>query len=69
MQSCAVQLPCRMRRWRVDLIGKKLQRLGNVVPHTEQEAIAAAIKQMNIAPALQSKIAGRSAREQPRPGE
>ena len=44
MQSCAVQLPCRMRRWRVDLIGKKLQRLGNVVPHTEQEAIAAAIE-------------------------
>ena len=44
-------------RWRVDVIGKKLHHLGSVVAGSEQEAIEGAIKQLNIEPAQQFKIA------------
>jgi len=45
-----------MVRWSVDLIRNRAQRLGTVVANTEKEAIAVAIKQFEIEPALQNRI-------------
>ena len=45
-----------MRRWRVDLIGKKLQHVGRVEASTEADAIETAIKELRIAPALRFKL-------------
>ena len=46
-----------MARWSVDLIRNRAQRLGTVVAKTEKEAIAVAIKQFEIEPAHQNRIA------------
>jgi hypothetical protein len=46
-----------MVRWSVDLIRNRAQRLGTVVANTEKEAIAVAIKQSEIEPAHQNRIA------------
>ena len=46
-----------MARWFVDLIRNRAQRLGTVVANTEKEAIAVAIKQFDIEPAHQNRIA------------
>ena len=46
-----------MARWSVDLIRNRAQRLGTVVANTEKEAIAVAIKQFEIEPVHQSRIA------------
>ena len=46
-----------MVRWSVDLIRNRAQRLGTVVANTEKEAIAVAIKQFEIEPAHQNRIA------------
>ena len=45
-----------MARWSVDLIGKRLQRLGTVVAASEKEAIKEAVKLFGIDPARLSKI-------------
>jgi hypothetical protein len=45
-----------MPRWRVDLIGKKLQHVGTVEATTEAEAIEAAVTELRIQPALRFKI-------------
>ncbi len=45
-----------MARWRLDLIGKKLQHVGTVDANTEQEAIEAAVKFFRIEPALRFKL-------------
>jgi hypothetical protein len=46
-----------MVRWSVDLIRNRAQRLGTVVANTEKEAIAVAIKQFEIEPAHQNRVA------------
>jgi hypothetical protein len=46
-----------MARWRIDLIRNRAQRLGTVVAKTEKEAIAVAIKQFEIEPARQNRVA------------
>jgi 1,2-phenylacetyl-CoA epoxidase PaaB subunit len=45
-----------MPRWRVDLIGKKLQHVGTVDAANEREARAEAIKIFEVRPALRSKL-------------
>ena len=45
-----------MPRWRVDLIGKKLQHVGTVEATSEREAIEAAMKELRIEPVLRSKV-------------
>lgn len=45
-----------MPRWRVDLIGKKLQHVGTVEAANEREALAEAIKVFDVRPALRSKL-------------
>jgi hypothetical protein len=45
-----------MPRWSVDLIRNRAQRLGTVVADNEKEAIAVAIKQFEIEPALRNRI-------------
>ena len=45
-----------MAKWRVDLIGKKLQHVGTVEARTEQEAIDEVAKLFRIAPALRDKL-------------
>ena len=44
-----------MARWRVDITGKELQNLGTVDAPTAWEALAKAIDQFDIRPALRSK--------------
>jgi hypothetical protein len=46
-----------MPRWRVDVIGKRLQHLGTIEAANEREALAEAIKHFEVRPALRSKIA------------
>jgi hypothetical protein len=46
----------RMARWSVDLIRNRAKRLGTIVAKTENEAIAVAIKQFEIEPALRNRI-------------
>jgi hypothetical protein len=46
-----------MARWSVDLVRKKVQHLGTVVAATEKHAIEEAIKQFQIEPARQFRIA------------
>jgi hypothetical protein len=46
-----------MPRWRVDLIGERLQHVGTVEAANEREALAEAIKHFEVRPALRSKIA------------
>jgi hypothetical protein len=45
-----------MPRWSVDMIRKRMERLGTVLADTEAEAIKLASKQFQIEPARQSKI-------------
>ena len=45
-----------MVRWSVDLIRNRAKRLGTIVAKTEKEAIAVAIKQFEIEPALRNRI-------------
>ena len=45
-----------MTRWRVDLIGKKLQHVGTIEARTEQEAIEEVVALFRIAPALRDKL-------------
>jgi hypothetical protein len=45
-----------MPRWRVDIIGKKLQHVGTVEADSERETLAEAIKHFEVRPALRSKI-------------
>jgi hypothetical protein len=45
-----------MARWSVDLIRHRAKRLGTVVANTEKEAIAVAIKQFEIEPALGNRL-------------
>ena len=44
-----------MARWRVDIIGKELQNLGTVDAPNAWEALAKAVDQFDIRPALRSK--------------
>jgi hypothetical protein len=46
-----------MARWRVDIIRKRAEHLGTVAAKTEKEAIAAAIKQFEMEPARQNRVA------------
>ena len=46
-----------MARWRVDIIRKRAEHLGTVVANTGKEAIAVAIKQFEIEPARQNRVA------------
>ena len=46
-----------MARWYVDLIGRRLHRMGTIVAGTENQAIEAAIKQFEIERARQHEIA------------
>ena len=46
-----------MPRWSVDIIRKRGEHLGTVVANTEREAISVAIKQFEIEPARQNRIA------------
>jgi 1,2-phenylacetyl-CoA epoxidase PaaB subunit len=52
-----------MARWRVDIIGKKLQHVGTVDADNEQKALAEAIRVFNVRPALRSKITVTKVRE------
>jgi hypothetical protein len=52
-----------MPRWRVDLIGKKLQHVGTVRAPNEPEAIEAAIKELRIDPVLRSKVVATKVKE------
>jgi hypothetical protein len=45
-----------MARWSVDLIRSRTKHLGTVEAATEKQAIEAAIKQFNIAPAWRNRI-------------
>ena len=45
-----------MARWYVDLIGRRLHRMGTIVAGTENQAIEAAIKQFEIERARQHEI-------------
>jgi 1,2-phenylacetyl-CoA epoxidase PaaB subunit len=45
-----------MARWRVDIIGKRLQHLGTVEASNEQKAVEIAIEELAVRPALRSKI-------------
>jgi hypothetical protein len=45
-----------MPRWRVDLIGKKLQHVGTLEAWTEQEAVEEVAKLFRIAPAVRDKL-------------
>jgi hypothetical protein len=42
-----------MARWRVDLVGKRVQRLGTVVAKTEREALEEVTKRFGVDPASQ----------------
>jgi 1,2-phenylacetyl-CoA epoxidase PaaB subunit len=44
-----------MPRWRVDIIGKELQALGTIDAPNAWEALARAVEQFDIRPALRSK--------------
>ena len=46
-----------MPRWRIDVLRHRAERLGTVEAATEREAIEKAIKQFDILPALQNRIA------------
>jgi 1,2-phenylacetyl-CoA epoxidase PaaB subunit len=52
-----------MARWRVDIIGKKLQQLGSVEAPDEREALAEAIKHFKVRPALRRKLAVRKVKD------
>jgi hypothetical protein len=43
-------------RWSIDLIRNRAKRLGTVVADTEKQAMAVAIKQFEIEPALRNRI-------------
>ena len=45
-----------MARWYVDLIGRRLHRMGTIVADTENQAIEAAINQLEIERARQDEI-------------
>jgi hypothetical protein len=45
-----------MPRWRVDLMGKKLQHVGTVEAANEKAAIEIAIKELRIDPVLRFKL-------------
>ena len=45
-----------MARWYVDLIGRRLHRMGTIVADTENQAIEAAINQFEIERARQHEI-------------
>ena len=45
-----------MARWRVDLIGKKLQHVRTIEARSEQEAIEEVVKLFGIAPAVRDKL-------------
>ena len=43
-------------RWRLDLIGERLQHIGTVDADTEREAIETAVKMFRVEPALRVKL-------------
>jgi hypothetical protein len=45
-----------MARWRVDLIGKKLQHVGTVEARSEQEAIEEVVALFGVQPVLRDKL-------------
>jgi hypothetical protein len=45
-----------MARWRVDIIRKRAEHIGTVVAKDEKEAVAVAIKQVEIEPARRNRI-------------
>ena len=45
-----------MARWRVDIIGKKLQHVGTLDADNAREALAEPIRLFEVRPALRSKI-------------
>lgn len=45
-----------MARWRVDVIGKRLQHLGTVHADDQQKALQEAITLFAVRPALRSKL-------------
>jgi 1,2-phenylacetyl-CoA epoxidase PaaB subunit len=45
-----------MPRWRVDVIGKRLQHVGTVEAATDREAIEAAIKNFRVERMLRDKL-------------
>ena len=50
-------------RWRIDLIGKKLQHVGTIEARTELEAIEEAAKLFRIAPAVRDKLIATKVKE------
>ena len=52
-----------MPRWRIDLIGKKLQHVGTVEAATEADAIETAIRELRIAPALRFELMVKKVKE------
>jgi hypothetical protein len=45
-----------MPRWRIDLIGKRLQHVGTVEAATWTDAVEAAVKELGVDPALRDKL-------------
>ena len=52
-----------MPRWRIDLIGKKLQQVGTIEARTELEAIEEAAQLFRIAPAVRDKLIATTVKE------
>jgi hypothetical protein len=52
-----------MPRWRVELIGKKLQRVGTIEARTELEAIDEAAKLFRIDTAVRDKLIATKVKE------
>ena len=55
-----------MARWRVDLIGKKLQHVGTIEARSEQEAIEEVVKLFGITPAVRDKLVATKIKPSPR---
>jgi hypothetical protein len=52
-----------MARWRIDLVGKKLQHVGTIEARTELEAIDEAAKLFRIDPVVRDKLIATKVKE------